>query len=380
MRIFDRRALRRTTWRHWLVAVMLAIVGLIAGEYPWLTSVRHVAYAIVQKAIQRPDADIVVVLIGDDEYNGPRLQNRVPLRRDYLADLITKIRAGNPRAIAVDVDLHSPDPARAMIQPDYVAETTKFFNALRGSADASCPIFLAATMRWDAKQNHYLQLANIFDNEPLGAHVHKGYILLPVDIRHIPPPLKTVGGSLNSLSGRMAEVTRHRGLKLPTEEHPLFAVFRRPSSFETHYAADVLGADNDKVIDWFAHQYVFVGGDWSKDGDRNGPHIDDHATPAGNIAGVFVHANYLQSLIGGPIGALSEFTRDLIEVVAALAVSFLFVAARGIWKFVFIVVVNVGLVVLTYTFLDVLGVFFEAVVPITLLGGHVIVEAVLDRR
>ena len=103
---------------------MLAIVGLIAGEYPWLTSVRHVAYAILQKAIQRPDADIVVVLIGDDEYNGPRLQNRVPLRRDYLADLITKIRAGNPRAIAVDVDLHSPDPARAMIQPDYVAETT----------------------------------------------------------------------------------------------------------------------------------------------------------------------------------------------------------------------------------------------------------------
>ncbi|HKO01204.1 MAG TPA: CHASE2 domain-containing protein, partial [Thermoanaerobaculia bacterium] len=98
MRIFDRRALRRTTWRHWLVAVMLAIVGLIAGEYPWLTSVRHVAYAILQKAIQRPDADIVVVLIGDDEYNGPRLQNRVPLRRDYLADLITKIRAGNPRA------------------------------------------------------------------------------------------------------------------------------------------------------------------------------------------------------------------------------------------------------------------------------------------
>ena len=249
-----------------------------------------------------------------------------------------------------------------MIQPDYVAETTKFFNALRGSADASCPIFLAATMRWDAKQNHYLQLANIFDNEPLGAHVHKGYILLPVDIRHIPPPLKTVGGSLNSLSGRMAEVTRHRGLKLPTEEHPLFAVFRRPSSFETHYAADVLGAGNDKVIEWFAHQYVFVGGDWSKDGDRNGPHIDDHATPAGNIAGVFVHANYL------------------IEVVAALAVSFLFVVARGAWKFVFIVVVNVGLVVLTYTFLDVLGVFFEAVVPITLLGGHVIVEAVLDRR
>ena len=71
MRIFDRRALRRTTWRHWLVAVMLAIVGLIAGEYPWLTSVRHVAYAIVQKAIQRPDADIEFAV--DDLFAGGSL-------------------------------------------------------------------------------------------------------------------------------------------------------------------------------------------------------------------------------------------------------------------------------------------------------------------
>jgi CHASE2 domain-containing sensor protein len=372
--------LRRTTRTHWLIAVLLALAGLVAGEYPWLTSVRLRAYHILEKAIRRPSADIVVVLIGDEEYGGPRLQNRKPLHRDYLADLLTKIREGNPRAIAIDVDLSSPDAARPVIQPDYLKETNQFFDALRNAASEDCPIFLSAAIRPDAKRNTYQRLANIFDGTSLGDHVYTGYILLPADIRNIPPLVEISDGTtMRSIVARMAEVTQHHRVSIPTAEQVSFGVFRAPESFEQYAAGKVLEARVDDLKKWFAHQYVLIGGDWTAD-NVTGAHIDHHMTPAGDIAGVFVHANYLQSLIGGPIGALGELTRAAIELGTALSFSILFVAARGWWKLVFLLLVNLGLIVLTYLFLDVLGVFFEAVVPITLLGGHAIIETMLEKE
>lgn len=379
-RVFTRNALRRTTRTHWLIAVLLALGGLVAGEYSWLTSVRLHAYRILQTAIRRPSADIVVVVIGDNEYSGPRLQNRKPLHRDYLADLVTRIRDGNPRAIAIDVDLSSPDPVRPVIQSDYLKETNQFFDALRKAASEDCPIFLSAAIRPDTKRNAYLRLANVFDGTPLGDHVYSGYTLLPADIRHIPPSIEMSDGTtMQSIVARMAEMTQHHAVSIPTPEHASFGVFREPSSFERHAAGDVLAAGGAVLKRWFAHQYVLIGGDWTSD-NVTGRHIDGHDTPAGNIPGVFVHANYLQSLIGGPIGGLGEFTRAAIELVTALGFSVLFVAARGWWKLVFLVLVNLGLIVLTYLFLDVLGVFFEAVVPITLLGGHAIIETMLEKE
>lgn len=389
--------LRRKGWRYWLTVAVLVTVGTLAGmwlgeRYLWIR-LRYTIYGSIQNATQVTKAakNTVLVLIDDDEYWKGALARRVPLKRDYLACLVETLAQGEPATIALDIDLRSPNPEKGPeeLEP-YRVETELLLKAIKDVAQ-SRPVVLATSVTTDETGSTINP--NVFDDYDFaGAKVTHGYVTLPLDLRQVPLsiPLKNRSGKENSFAGAIAK-TREESLVLAAEQYEHrgfpYGSFYRPEEFRRINTSTIFNAGEQELKNLLGGRIVIVGGAWHA-GSYKGPRqdysgsIDLHFTPAGNVPGAFVHANYVEALLSGLVHPqVPEMVTLAIEVFCSLMVAVVFALPGSLRrKFGRVLLLSIVLVIISYFFRQNLGLFFDFFIPILLLSFHAPIEQLRETR
>ena len=132
--------LRDKTVGYWIIAIIVLIVAEASSPYLYdylsLTNVRSLFFQMLLDWGPRPaePRQIEIVRIEDDEYWEGELAGRRPIKRDYLANLVSRLVSLNAHVIALDFDVRLPKPDSAEIPQDYRSETLLFANAIKAAA------------------------------------------------------------------------------------------------------------------------------------------------------------------------------------------------------------------------------------------------------
>ncbi len=381
----DRKYWKRFA-RHWGVAALLIVVGIRLGEWlgeqQYWIELRYRIYERETRNLAHPlyNRRTVVVMIGDDEHwKGESLAGRAPTNRSYLAKLLRAVGEAGPEVIALDIRLRAPTPDGSPVTyKDYDAETQEFIEAVKHVTGDHTTVVLPKSLGGD--EGGYFLERDVYDGllDTDGGKIRTGYIELDDDCRKAPLDLDLKDGSkIDSFS--LATVRAAEGTPpLPSHDNNSmpYGSFMRPAEFKRYTATQVLSGDKS-VLDSLAHKVVIIGGNWHSFAYNRGPWVDSFDTPVGQIAGAYVHANYINSLMTSGVNApLHEKVNKGIEILFSLGVATLFFlpSVRAVWKLVVFISLAVVMVVISYFFWQNLGLYFDFFIPMALLFIHFPIE------
>jgi CHASE2 domain-containing sensor protein len=275
------------------------------------TLYRYALYCLPWKPYARETA---LVLIDDDTYYKGEPEGRVPLKRQFLAKLVKTIAQYRPAVIAIDVDLRSEDPSgqklapahhgalQLPVTPDLADETADLLEAIRDTSP-KCKIVLAKIM---IRNENYETKSDVYDGFDFKlpglaqSRVSWGYVILPTDKRYVPRILRLPDGTtLDSFALAAVRARYARALKGADWEKSRLGLFLAPKTMVSHTVSEIMNPKTDRSVlsDDFEHQIVLIGGNWSRQGLGQGPRVDTYSTPFGMLPGVFIHANYIETLL-----------------------------------------------------------------------------------
>lgn len=383
-------------WIHWLIAVVLIMIGSVLSHQmelsPTLFDLRYRLYRFIQNpwAIQPSFRDVVVVTIDDDEYWRGEPARRVPIKRRYLARLVSELAQGSPSVIALDFDLRSVDPTGQSLattsdktiaipeHPDYVEETAELLRAI-DKLPANVDIVLPKTIHRD--ESGYFAEADVYDGFPFGRVVHHGFISLSDDIRHIPRILSLKTGSeLDSLSLAVVRAFRREELERKNWHEMMSASFiPRDPGRELRASFVLQGTEKSRrtLSEKIKGRVVLVGAHWHRLGFERGELVDSYPTPVGTLPGVFIHANYVQAILDGRSFQLFRWNTSL-EWLFGLLLTYVTVLPWPKWRKggLFALVVALPFVA-SYLALQNWGIYCDVGIVYALLLLHLLVERLL---
>jgi CHASE2 domain-containing sensor protein len=378
------KALRSKGKWHWILAVILIALGVgveqVLDSYFVWERARYVAYHLFQAREIHPirPKRTILILIGDDEYWNGELARRVPIKRDYLAKLLTTIDKGEPCEIILDFDFESPAPQSGSYEAaEYVGETKLLADAIM-QISSRRKIILPRTITPQAVTN--VSEPTVLDSYDFDrSRVGYGYINLPNDMRKIPltAPLQG-GGTIDSLAtaavrlidpNALNDADSMRGEALP------FGTFIEPEKFRTLTATEILTAGSQKLKANLECSLVVLGGVWHKDAYGRGKQADAVLTPVGKVPGVFVQANFIEALLDSrTFKALSRWQEISLGVLLSLLLA---ITTASPWQLgirVLVVITIILLpVVISYFLVQNLGIFFDFFIPAVMILAHALV-------
>ncbi|MCF6321036.1 MAG: adenylate/guanylate cyclase domain-containing protein [Rhizobiaceae bacterium] len=229
----------------------------------------------------KPSEDIVIVKITEDTL--ATLPYRSPLDRGFLADIVEKILAANPKAIGIDLLLD---------QPSEKQKDDRLYSLLEKNSDK---VFVVYGDKQDG-----LSEAQVAYEDKVLKNISKAIAVLPKDgsdgvVRHFLEGRVYGDMVMPSLAHAVAGTWRNQlsdGYSRIVYQHKEDG---KPRDFP-NYPAHVV-----KVLpkEWFTDKYVMIGVDL--------PFVDRHRTPftssrgeaEGLMPGVFIHAHILDQLLAG---------------------------------------------------------------------------------
>jgi CHASE2 domain-containing sensor protein len=352
----------------------------------WLR-LKYRSYLLIQNARggQNRLPQTTLLSIGDAEYFGPELAARKPLKRDYLARLILRLAEFQPRLIALDVDLRSPDPESGPADfAAYAAENRALFQAVcQAAASTRLVLSKAVSVRPDGRLRAD---PNIYDGNPECAipqpRVAVGYLSLPTDLRRVPLSVRLHDDTLVdsfALAAARLLLPRQYPDSLDVENIP-YGEFHRTADFRRVSATEVLtGAAAASIQD----QIVIVFGNWhvlAK--DRGALFVDTFPTPVGRAPGAYVHANLLETLMAArQRQAPARWSGTAVDALTAAFLSVVFTFPIGLLKKLgWILAVAAGMALSAWLFFQVLAVFFDILPILASMGLHAVADQVEDWR
>ena len=374
---------------YWTTAVLITFSGvylthLLHEKHVW-SDAHYLIYRVFQKANwQRTNPSrTVIVEITDDDYWKGELARRIPLKRSYLAKLIKALDSANPQVIAIDFQLRSPTvDGNPREHPDYQCETQDFLSTVKDVASRRSVILPASI------GPGYILESSIYTGYDFGPNssILTGYIELPYDLRNLPLALalKNRPGKLDSFSGAtvraigdkaIAHLERGEGERLP------FGSYFDRTSFDHVLAADVLKG-NRVAKDIVKYKIALVGATWHQFAYNRGPLADAFHSPMGEIPGVYVHANFIESVLKDRVYyPLPRAAEVAIEVTLVLALAVVFALPIGGWNKCFSVCGScVLLLVVAYLSFQNLGLFFDFFIPVLMVATHAVFDEVREWR
>ncbi len=377
--------------RYWIFAIVFAISGSLAsraldGWVSWV-DLKYQTYVLLQdlRGGQRRVPQTTLVAIGDAEYYGSKLAGRRPLKRDYIASLLLKIRDARPSLIAMDIDFRSPDPASPVSDfDDYAVEDAELFNAVCQVASTTKIVLSKAVGL--SNDGRLVAERNIYDGNPAcqipGGDVSSGFLQLPTDLRRVPLSIQLSDGSLAdslALAAARALYRRQYPLSIDVENIP-YGEFRRSWEFTRVSASEVLATGaQSKLHD----QVVLVYGDWHLvANERGSPVVDTFHTPVGITGGAFVHANLIETLLGTELKfPPPEYVIVLIEGLVAAFLALVFAFPFGLpTKFGILILSGSVLILLAWSFFQIFAVSFDILPVLAAMGLHAVADQVMEWR
>ena len=374
---------------YWVRALIIISIGVWAGHRLthsdlWLNK-RRQAYRWLNSWTPRKSYPrwVTLVLIEDNEYWLGELAGRKPIRRDYLAKLVSAIATANAAVVAVDFDLRSPSPDGNPVEhPVYQDETTKLCEAIR-EAGRRCSIVIPKTLGFN--NGGYITESDIYDAFDFGhSRVLKGYISLPDDERLVPAvPLPLKNGTIDSFALAIVRAIRPEFLQNAASSRITlpYADFINLESFSTVSARDILRGD-PVALDKIAHRIVIIGAHWHAGAVNRKGFIDLHGSPNGDMSGVVLHANYVEAILDSRVHwGWNQFAIHIVEGLGAILVALIFALEMGpLAKASAVLIFGLSLVGLSVFLLLTLGLVFDFFIPVVSALGHGLVERALEWR
>lgn len=413
----------------WNVFVSSNIIATkLQGEGPWRETFREIRdlnvhlqlrfYQLLTswKPIKFAPSRVSLVYI-DDDTHWKWLYGDMPTSRGFLATLIRN--ASQPKtkaaAIALDVQLYAPE-RQGSDKEERDAANQALLKAINDAADNGVPVILA-TGYYPEKDGRQVLIPGIFTNSQLplktsngGCPPHPacaalGYINPPDDRRRIPlvEQLYTENSGPIPFDSFALAVTRvlegpNRGITLDPlvagaikegDRHPLFGSFIR----EYTSPEDILKLSDEQRRKYFptisimdlyygnpqaegqcTDRILLIGGHW-RDIQGHGQLMDSHISPVGEISGLALHANYIESLLQHQFEPEVPVAFGvIIDVLTGLVAYICFGLATGIQKFVVLLLAFLTPPVVAYIFLVTLNLYLDFLLPLELYFLHILYE------
>lgn len=378
---------------HWIIAAALIAAGSWLGHFldhkrVWLSE-RYKVYQWMHELDPAPpyNRQTLIVEVGDEDFWKGEPDGRNPISRRYLAKIVRRLGDMEAKVIALDFDLRSPDPhGNPVERPSLQAETDELLAAIRDVSKKRTVVLPAAL---NVAEDGYVAESNIYSGAP-DLHIQTGYIILPYDRRKVPVGEVVLAGgkeSMVSFSRAIVRAINPRVTFQPAEESVLqFGSFMKPSDFPMYTAGQILDTSSPtaaaEVTQRVSGNIVIVGGTWSRDAYGRGERVDVYDSPAGDVSGCYLHANYVEAMLGRKVKPpfpehVAEWAEWLVLAVLVIALGLPFHAWQKVAA-VFGACLILGL--LSYFVLFNLGFYFDAFIPVILLVGHAIFDQVTEWR
>jgi CHASE2 domain-containing sensor protein len=333
-----------------------------------------------------------IVLLDDDDYwtetpistkhPPPQLAGRSPTNRAYLAALINKLTEAQVGLIVLDFDLRSPDPnSNTDDLLEYAQENSALFHAILNVCARNHQIVLASELTKSG--NELVETRNIYDSAFQPDHcTHKGYIELPLDIRRVPVAVPLAShGSADSLALAAVKavdpvaydrVTSQDETDFPYSQFMPLASFKAGPVRTIWTGRDILNADPNDLTAQLLNRVVLIGAGWHSLAHLQGPWVDSHPTPSGDLPGVLVHANYIEAVLQNVTAKpFSESVAVALEVLLVLFLSVLgMFEIHWAWKWSAVFLSSLGVIIFSYLLLHTFGIMLDFFFPLIFVGLH----------
>lgn len=377
--------------RYWVTAFVFGAVGVwvshvLADADVWLAP-KYSMFMQIQdlRAVHRRVPQTVLVGIGDREYYSDVLAARKPLRRDYVARLVSKLSEAAPRLIALDIDLRSPRPDGPEADfAEYKAEDQALIEAIC-RAQLSTKIVISRAVYPDAS-GELLAEPSIYDGNqvcPLpGGQVTTGHLSLPIDLRRIPLSRRLKDGTFAdsfALAVARSLAPRQYRKDLDWRELP-YARFRSAEEFARLDADSVLAGEGAADI---KGQIAIVFGDWHSLAQSRGEQfVDTYRTPIGQVGGAFVHANLIETLLAAEYSDPSPEPLPLVvDIGVASWLAAIFAYPRGLFrKFLELSATALALTAFAWIAFHILAMFFDTIPILAAMYAHAVADQVAEWR
>ncbi|HEY5337812.1 MAG TPA: adenylate/guanylate cyclase domain-containing protein [Rhizomicrobium sp.] len=315
---------KRFTSIFGLIAIaFLAAAGFVflVGNFAALTNVDNFIHdwEFARLSHEQPSDDRVRIVAIDEE-TMRHFPYRSPINRGLLAQVLTRIDAGHPKAIGIDILFDQPTVPAEDAALKHVIDTIK------------TPLAIAYTEEpWNVTP---AQLAYLRNFVPARDRVSPDLLKDPYGITRFVDPGQIVAGGhkMISMERKLAEVY---GVK--TVDKPVAIVWHKPPADQTYNYLEeqAWGMLNIPAVAWnfavgpalFKDKIALVGSDLSL--------VDQHRTPLASVLkgatmpGVIAHAYGISTLLDGGVSPIAGWKTNLT---LALILSFIG-AALGILNF-----------------------------------------------
>jgi len=370
--------------RRWVDALILILVGVYVGS--WLEAnhafldIRYKVHQLTQEMGSKIKGDLydhntVLVLIDDDDYWKGSFEGRRPLNMSNLADLICKLDEYNPKVIALDFDFRSPMPDGAIVDYErYSEDTRKFAQAVKDTSSRR-RVVLPKTIDVD-NNGLWITESDKYDGQDLG-DAHFGYIELYDDFRILPTSLRLQNGQwLESFSQAIVRSFALTDAPLRFDRRDGSLTYNGPYLYEDQFVqysvGEVLNPDpsiHQELAHKIGGKIVIVGGVWSRAAYERGDRVDERDTPVGKVPAVFLHANWVESMLQQRTAKpVKKWITLLLEVILGFIGYYVFsLRMRWLLKAAYFIGLVLFWFAVTYVSAQNLGLFFDPITP-TLVG------------
>ena len=402
-----RQILARRSFLDWFVFAGLLALSLYAGNRlssgtTWIDARAKIyqAFTVFGRNDRLPQRT-AVVLLDDTDYwthtstdpHAPELAGRAPTNRAYLAHLIDALVEAHVGLIVLDIDLRSPNTQPGTDDlPDYKSEDDVLFQSIRNACAHNHQIVLASEL---VSSNGTLGVArNIYDHANFPAScVRQGYIELPRDIRRVPATLSLdANPEVDSLSLAAVKAVDWNAYQtaaaegsrdFPYSEFLPLSRFNSSGNSQTRFTGrQFQSPDQAALTAKLLNRIVLIGADWHTLAFGQGSYADRHPTPAGDLPGVILHANYIEAALqNGVHPTFPESLAITLEVLLVLSLSLLgMLEIHWAWKWGAVVLSSLAVIVFCYLLLRTFGLVLDFFFPLIFLGLHSGYEHVREWR
>lgn len=383
----------RTT-RRWLSAALLILGGILLGfylekEHAFL-DIRYKAHQLTQEFGSKLrgnlyDHNTILVLIADDDYWAGSFKGRRPIDKNSLADLVSKLDEYNPKVIALDFDLRSPMPDGSLVEYEAYTDETKRFAQVVKDVSSRRRVVLPKTLAYDGA---WITESEKYDQQDLG-DARFGYIALYDDYRVVPASVALKDGTrLDSFSQAIVRAFDLTGTALQFDRQDNTPTFAGPYLYEDQFvqysAGEVLDpvpATHRELADKVSGKIVIIGGVWSRLAYGRGARIDERDTPAGTMPAVFLHANWVESILQPQTARpVNKWIAGALEVMLGFLGYYVFTyRMRWYWKGAYALGVILFWLVVAYVSAQNFGLFFDPFTPTLISLGKAGYEEMHER-
>jgi CHASE2 domain-containing sensor protein len=342
---------------------------------------------------------VTLVEIDDDSFWSPLLSGATPTNRAVLGDLGLLAADYGAVVVAFDIKFNSP----TSVPGDFAirdSDNQYLLKAIRKITAQNKVVVLPAGFVLN-DSGEWQREPRIFRDDQLPRGTRTGYINLPIDPRQI--PLATTAWQtneqpqtdaqsqplLNSFALEIVDSYEEAAhIRDHTKNDPVIEKAIADNEFVyggflgdptwqgDRVTAKQLLEGNQSALEKCRNRIVIFGGTWHAFGYGRGPQADTHSSPLGPLPGLYLHANYVESLLRDDFRpAVSEKIAVLIDVVIAVVFYVLFRSANKRRVKVGVFLTFVFLIAAVYLVFTAVGKYLDFITPVSLVFVHLLVEA-----